>query len=180
MTPQTPEEPWAGRIVALGTPQVFGRSIYGRWIAAADEAGKFIWHSVKACVFTEDLLDGDKRTTLHSRWPAKFSDAELMQRRARMSKADWSLHWAISLSSLQEDPRPIKLRDFLTVAWDPNTTTFPKIVRPGGAKLAHLSTFQADDDDAFFGPSFVSPETALYVATIAALDPASGLGRVVN
>lgn len=160
-----------GRVIALGTPQVAGLSIYARWAKSED------WKTYRALLFEELPQDhGDrKRPYLRSRWPSRWSDADLEKKRRNLPAREWDLHWRIDLSALDEDDRPLKLRDFITVRWDASKSDFPTIVKPGGKKLTYLETGVADADDYFQGPSSISPDTSRYVATIAAVDPASGV-----
>lgn len=157
-----------GRVLALGTPQVAGLSIYARW------KGSGRWACHLARLFDE-IDEGNAKPSLVSRWPARWSDADLEKKRRSMPARDWSLHWRIELSAEQVDETPIRLQDFITVRADPLAMVFPQIVRPGGDRLGHLSTGVADANDFFRGPAYVSPETARYIHTVAAVDPASGV-----
>lgn len=160
-----------GRVVALGTPQVAGRSIYARWAASED------WRLYRAMLFEELPPDEGRgtRPQLRSRWPQRWTDEALEKKRRTLPEREWDLHWRISLEALDEDDRPLKLRDFITTKWEPSSPTFPTIVRAGGPRLEHLETGAADADDFFAGPAEVSEETTRYVVTCAAVDPASGM-----
>jgi hypothetical protein len=177
LNPWTTSEPWAGRVILLGTPQVPGRSLYARWAKAADEKGNLTWETCIARVFKEHPADDprSKKTQLESRWPAKWSDAELEKKRGSISPYDWSLHWQIDLSALDADDRPIKLRDFITFRWDAASSSFPTIMRYGTGKHHGIEKgASADADDFFAAPSEVSRDTSRYITTLAAVDPSAG------
>lgn len=160
-----------GRVVALGTPQVAGRSIYARWAASED------WTLYRAMLFEELPPDEGRgtRPQLRSRWPQRWTDEALEKKRRTLPEREWDLHWRISLEALDEDDRPLKLRDFITAKWEPSSPTFPTIIRAGGPRLEHLETGAADSDDFFVGPAEISADTSRYVVTCAAVDPASGM-----
>jgi hypothetical protein len=156
------------RVVGLGTPQVEGISIYGRWVASGE------YELFTARLFIEHD-EGGRLPVLESLWEERWPTAELERKRRNMPVREWKLHMLCDLSAAEGDARPIKLRQFVVVPGDPMAATFPTIVKPGGPKLEHLPTFTADSDDAWHGPSFVSADTARWVSTIVAIDPASGL-----
>jgi hypothetical protein len=156
-----------GRIIALGTPQVLGMSIYGRWARSGE------WTLHRAKLFDE-AHDGGTNPTLSSRWPQRWPDSELEKKRRGMPEREWNLHWRIDLSTEATDDKPLKLRNFITVNHSPFAATFPTIIKPGGERLVHLETGVADADDFFRGPVMVSSENSRYLLTVAAVDPASG------
>lgn len=177
LNPRTPFEPWAGRLIALGTPQNAG-SIYARWARQRDEdTGEPAWHTVRSLLFTEVPSDeGHKRTRLQSRWPARWTDAALEKKRSEVGPREWRLHWQVSLDDLGDEGKPLRLSDFISIRHDPLAPSFPTIVRAGGPRLDHIPLHGASDpDDHFVGPGHVSDDTSLYVSTCVSIDPASGL-----
>src|SRR3546814_20033191 len=69
-----------GRVVALGTPQVAGMSIYAR-CAASDE-----WKLYRAMLFEELPPDEgvSKKPQLRSRWIGRWSDEALERKRSSL------------------------------------------------------------------------------------------------
>ena len=161
-----------GHAICIGTPQVQGMSIYARWEASGD------WSFHRALLFRELPQDEgtSKKPYLESRWPQRFSDAELEKKRRLLPAREWDLHWRLDLSALDEDLRPLKLRYFTTVDHDPYAGSFPTVIRSGGPVLSHIDKpAAADADDNFHGPREVSADETPYLQTVAAVDPASGM-----
>lgn len=160
-----------GKILAIGTPQVSGLSLYGRWAKAGN------WKLYRALLFEELPQDHGRGTKpqLRSRWISRWSEGALEKKRRALPEREWALHWKLDLSELATDDRPLKLRNFITISHDPFVPHFPTIIRGGGPRLAHLNTGVAQADDYFRGPSSISADSSRYLQTVAAVDPASGL-----
>jgi hypothetical protein len=169
-----------GRIVYLGTPQSVS-SYYLKLYRSGD------FETTVARLFDEyqpepgvDISASAKgySTRLESRWPDRWSNEELERKRRTMPKAEWELHWRINLDTDFTTERPISMKQFCVVRWDPLSSNFPRIVRFGGQRLSHLPDFTgsfADPNDHFIGPESVSSESARYITTVAAIDPSSGM-----
>lgn len=161
-----------GKVIALGTPQIVGASIYIKWV----ETGDWKLHSAK---LFEELPndDGLKRPQLRSRWHSRWSDEALTKKRSRMPKHEWDLHWRIDLSTSHGDERPIKLKHFHTVAWPSARLDFPDFVRGKGAPITHIEIGEAPDGtDYLVRPLEVSENYHPYTFTLASVDPSAGTG----
>lgn len=165
-----------GRQLLLGTPQS-PYSLYGR-LSRHDE-----WEVHRAVIFEEDVLDKrsktnhrwQKTTVLSSRWPERFSDAELEQRRRQVMKREWELHYALRLDDTMDRDRPFKLSDLPVLPWSSTARTAPVRMERGDQALERLPRGSSADDDDWFLATRISKEVGPYSTVVAAVDPSSGL-----
>jgi hypothetical protein len=160
-----------GRVIVLGTPQVGGgQSIYAKWAASGE------WSVTMARLFEEfPRKEDDPKPDLHSRWPARWHEDELVAKRRGMPQREWNLHWRIELGTADADAPPIRMDHFRVLKVDPFKSSFPKVVRMTEGRELALEKFPSmAADDRFIGPADVSMELGRYVMTVAAIDPASG------
>jgi Autographiviridae terminase large subunit len=165
--------PVIGRLVVLGTPQVGqGRSLYARYI----KSGGYQVSIARSFLEYPGEDPKSKLPVLHSLWPERFPDEELHRiRRQDHTPREWDLHWRLELGTPDEDDPPLRINDFCTFRWDPDSPSFPRAIKFDGPELAHLERFTSmAADDAYIGPEAVSTETDRYVMTCGAVDPASG------
>ncbi|MEQ9487428.1 MAG: phage terminase large subunit [Alphaproteobacteria bacterium] len=154
------------RVVVLGTPQS-EMSLYGRLV----EEGS--WDEHRACLFDSDILDG--KEVFHSRWPDRFSAADIESRKRKMSTRLFALHWRIDLTQAATNERPIKIASLPVVDIEPGSMSAPIVIRGGGDVLQGLPKGHAEEGDNWHGVSEASQDCKPYVQTVAAVDPAGGL-----
>lgn len=157
-------------LIVIGTPQVEGASLYGR-MSTEDS------YEVHRALLAVETFDEDTKrpTGIESRWVERFPPDELAKKRSRMTPREWRLHMLLELGGDHVDERPLKLKHFVTLRHDPKALTFPRLIEHGGPELTHLPRYSLDTDDGYFGPAIIHPDPVAYVATIAAVDPASGI-----
>ena len=151
----------------LGTPQT-EFSLYGR--LARSEA----WTVFRACLFDTDQLEGDKEV-FHSRWPSRFPEKEILQKKRAVTKRAFDLHYRLDLSATADQERPLKLSDLPVLDWDPMSHKVPIVIRGQGLVLSGLPRGAAEGTDEWHGVSEVSTNVGGYTTIIGAVDPASGL-----
>ncbi len=163
----------SSRMIVLGTPQVSqGRSLYARYIASGN------FSITKARLFEEYPGEGvgnSKLPALHSLWPERWPDEKLIKKRRGMASREWNLHWRLEIGTAEDDDPPLKLRDFCTMRWNPDSPNFPRAIKFDGPELRHVERFAGmSATDAYVGPEAISKEVDRYVITVGAVDPASG------
>lgn len=159
-----------GRTIALGTPQS-EYSLYAQQAASGE------WNLFKARMF-EVEVDEKGKETFRSRWPARFTDADLADKKRKMTKKAWDLHWMLICDPKKLLEKPLKIKDMVLVDWPVDRPNFPLVVYPGTAPanvVQDVTTWGAPDGDVWIGPSQVDDTVRPYVLTTAACDPASGL-----
>jgi hypothetical protein len=159
-----------GEKVMLGTYQS-EFSIYAKMADQEDREGTPVWENHRACMFEEDKENGDIR----SRWPGMFTDEDAMDWRKSVTERAWRLHAMLIADPSILNERPLKIGQFITVAWPPREGKFPEQVQAGGDPLPHLKTWGAPKGDVWHGPGVLGDRASNYVRTVVGIDPASGL-----
>jgi len=153
-------------ITLLGTPQN-NFSLYGR-LKRSD-----VWEVHTARLFESDFIDG--REIFESRWPDRFTPADIEAKKRSVGKRSFALHYRLDLSETADKEAPFKLGDLPVIDIDPLAKFVPIDIRPGGPVLQGLPRGTAADGDEWRAAKVISAEPVLYTQTVAAVDPAGGL-----
>lgn len=131
---------------------------YGPWLAP------FITHEIKrlgpSCVG-------------HSTMPNRFSDEDLMRRKAAMGSSEFTLQFMLDLSGSLLDKYPLKLRDL--IVYDLDDRKGPEEIVWGNSKIDRDLPVMGLDGDFYHEPAFVGSSFAPYTRIIGFID-SSGRG----
>jgi hypothetical protein len=161
-----------GEKVMLGTFQ----SEFSAYAVLGDleeRDGTKVWETHRACMFEEDTIDGE--VILRSRWPGMFSDADAMDWRVSVTERAWRLHAMLIADPAILNERPLKIRDLILFEWAAEEFMFPIEIQQGAVPKPSVNTWGAPKGDVWYPARAVGTETAPYVGTCVAVDPASGL-----
>jgi hypothetical protein len=161
-----------GEKVMLGTYQS-EFSIYAKLGDLQNKDGSYVWETHRACMIEEDTINGER--VFHSRWPEMFSEEDLYKWRSRVTERGWRLHVMLIADPSILNERPLKISQLVLVAWPPQRGDFPIRVEAGVVPVPDMPTWSAPKGDVWRAPRTISKETAPYVQTLVAVDPASGL-----
>lgn len=161
-----------GRKIMLGTYQS-EFSIYAKLGDLQDDQGKPVWNTVRACMFSEDEIDG--KLVIHSRWPAMFSDTTAMDWRRSVTTRAWKLHAMLIADPSILHERPLKIGDLPVLDWDPKAVRFPVMLERTGNRLPELPRWSAPKGDEWNEARALGDHQDGLAGIIMAVDPASGL-----
>lgn len=161
-----------GEKVMLGTYQS-EFSIYAKLADRSDSEGTPTWELHRACMFEEDILDGQK--VIHSRWPAMFSDKNAKDWRSAVTERAWKLHAMLIADTKMLNERPLKISNLIVFDQPPQQGDFPLKIEHGGVIRTELNRWSAPKGDDWYGPRIVGDERSKFAQTIVGIDPASGL-----
>jgi hypothetical protein len=158
-----------GEKLMLGTYQT-EFSIYAVLADKEDADGEKVWELHRACMFEED----NEAKTIRSRWPAMFSDADAMDWRRSVTARAWRLHAMLIADPSILNERPLKISDLILIEGNARAKEFPLLVARRNTHAPDVPTWGAPKGDKWYYGE-VSGDNALYVQTVMAVDPASGL-----
>ncbi len=161
-----------GEKIMLGTYQS-EYSVYAKLADKADADGLPVWEAHRACMFEEDVLDGEK--VIHSRWPEMFSDVQAKDWRTAVTERAWRLHAMLIADPKILNERPLKIGNFILVKHPAEADSFPLNITAGGIVRDDVPKWGAPKGDDWTGPLKIGTELSRYAQTVVAIDPASGL-----
>ena len=161
-----------GEKIMLGTYQS-EFSIYAKLADRSDAEGVPTWELHRACMFEEDVLDGQK--VIHSRWPGMFTDKDAQDWRSAVTERAWRLHAMLVADAKLLNERPLKISHLIVYNQPPGLNEFPLKIEHGGVVRSDLNRWSAPKGDEWYGPRIVGDERSKFVQTIVGIDPASGL-----
>lgn len=169
-----------GRVLYLGTPQCED-SLYTK----LPERGYStrIWPALKpsekeAETYGDALapfvrkLDIPEATSVD---PLRFSDDDLLERRASYGKAGFSLQFQLSTQLSDADRFPLKVRDIIFLAFDKERAPMQLTWGPYEARILNDLPNVAMRGDRMYGPMSVGDVSSEFTGTVMAIDP-SGRG----
>lgn len=170
----------SGRVLYLGTPQCED-SLYTKlpergystriWPALKPTAKEAETYGDALAPFVHDL-DIPDGTSVD---PLRFSDDDLLERRASYGKAGFNLQFQLSTQLSDADRFPLKVRDIIFLAFDRERAPMQLTWGPYEARLMNDLPNVAMRGDRMYGPMSVGDVTAEFSGTVMAIDP-SGRG----
>lgn len=158
-----------GEKVMLGTYQT-EFSVYAKLADKEDVDGEPVWELHRACMFEED----NENKTIRSRWPDMFSDKDALDWRRSVTARAWRLHALLIADPSILNEKPLKISDFIVIDHPPKVKWSSTSFNRGSQVATELPTWGAPKGDVWYRGT-AAGDTENYVATIAAVDPASGL-----
>ena len=170
----------SGRVLYLGTPQCED-SLYTKlpergystriWPALKPTPKEAETYGEALAPFVHDL-DIPDGTSVD---PLRFSDDDLLERRASYGKAGFNLQFQLSTQLSDADRFPLKVRDIIFLAFDRERAPMQLTWGPYEARLMNYLPNVAMRGDRMYGPMSVGDVTAEFSGTVMAIDP-SGRG----
>lgn len=170
----------SGRVLYLGTPQCED-SLYTKlpergystriWPALkpTDKEADTYGDALAPFVRNLDISDG---TSVD---PLRFTDDDLLERRASYGKAGFNLQFQLSTQLSDADRFPLKVRDIIFLAFDRERAPMQLTWGPYEARLLNDLPNVAMRGDRMYGPMSVGDVSAEFTGTVMAVDP-SGRG----
>ena len=170
----------SGRVLYLGTPQCED-SLYTKlpergystriWPALKPTPKEAETYGEALAPFVHDLDIADGTSVD----PLRFSDDDLLERRASYGKAGFNLQFQLSTQLSDADRFPLKVRDIIFLAFDRERAPMQLTWGPYEGRLLNDLPNVAMRGDRMYGPMSVGEVTAEFSGTVMAIDP-SGRG----
>ena len=170
----------SGRVLYLGTPQCED-SLYTKlpergystriWPALKPTPKEAETYGEALAPFVHDLDIADGTSVD----PLRFSDDDLLERRASYGKAGFNLQFQLSTQLSDADRFPLKVRDIIFLAFDRERAPMQLTRGPYEGRLLNDLPNVAMRGDRMYGPMSVGEVTAEFSGTVMAIDP-SGRG----
>ena len=174
-----------GRIIYLGTPQT-EMSLYNQlpergyetkiWPALYPELSQIVKYQGKLASYVTKALEDDVEMVGHSTDPRRFSDEDLMERRASYGRAGFALQFMLDTTLSDADRYPLKVSDLVVMGLNP-TMGHLKVAWAAAPEVCINDLPNvALTGDRFYRPMWHSDEMNEYTGAVMSIDP-SGRGK---
>lgn len=174
-----------GRIIYLGTPQT-EMSLYNQlpergyetriWPALFPELSQIVKYSGKLAPFVTKKLEEDVMMVGHSTDPKRFSDEDLLERRASYGRAGFALQFMLDTTLSDADRYPLKVSDLVVMNLNPTMGHLKVAWAAAPEVCVNDLPNVALTGDRFYRPMWHSDEMNEYTGSVMSIDP-SGRGR---
>ena len=174
-----------GRIIYLGTPQT-EMSLYNQlpergyetriWPALFPELSQIVKYSGKLAPFVTKKLEEDVMMVGHSTDPKRFSDEDLLERRASYGRAGFALQFMLDTTLSDADRYPLKVSDLVVMNLNPTMGHLKVAWAAAPEVCVNDLPNVALTGDRFYRPMWHSDEMSEYTGSVMSIDP-SGRGR---
>lgn len=173
------------RIIYLGTPQT-EMSLYNQlpergyevriWPALYPDLEAVIKYKGRLAPLITRAIENDKKVVGKTTDPARFSDADLMERRASYGRGGFALQFMLDTSLADGDRYPLKVSDLIVQNLNP-TMAHLKVAWAASPDLTINDLPNvALTGDRFYRPMWHTPDMSEYTGCVMAIDP-SGRGQ---
>lgn len=174
-----------GRIIYLGTPQT-EMSLYNQlpergyetriWPALYPELGQVIKYQGKLAPYVTKALEEDAGNAQLPTDPRRFSQEDLMERRASYGRAGFALQFMLDTSLSDADRYPLKVGDLIIQNLNPSMA-HTKVAWASSPEICINDLPNvALTGDRFFRPMWHSDDMSEYTGAVMSIDP-SGRGK---
>jgi hypothetical protein len=173
-----------GEVKFLGTPQV-DDSLYVKlqsrgyvcriWPARFPDKKMRLKYGDRLSPWVTDMIDSDPTLVGKSVWPSRFTELDLQARELSYGRSGFALQFMLDTSLADADRYPLKLRDLITMALDPQRGPEHVAWSNDHEKVVNDMPIMGFEGDRFYGPASVSERFSPYTSIKAALDT-SGRG----
>lgn len=174
-----------GRIIYLGTPQT-EMSLYNQlpergyetriWPSLYPELSQVIKYQGKLAPYVTKALEEDASRVGTSTDPKRFSEEDLMERRASYGRAGFALQFMLDTTLSDADRYPLKVSDLVVMNLNP-TMGHHKVAWAAAPEICVNDLPNvALTGDRFYRPMWHSDDMSEYTGAVMSIDP-SGRGK---
>jgi hypothetical protein len=174
-----------GRIIYLGTPQT-EMSLYNQlpergyeariWPALFPELSQVVKYSGKLAPYVTKGLEDNVENVGRSTDPKRFSDEDLMERRASYGRAGFALQFMLDTTLSDADRYPLKVSDLVVMNLNPTMGHLKVAWAAAPEVCVNDLPNVALTGDRFYRPMWHSDEMSEYTGSVMSIDP-SGRGK---
>jgi hypothetical protein len=174
-----------GRIIYLGTPQT-EMSLYNQlpergyeariWPALFPELPQVVKYSGKLAPYVTKGLEENVENVGRSTDPKRFSDEDLMERRASYGRAGFALQFMLDTTLSDADRYPLKVSDLVVMNLNPTMGHLKVAWAAAPEVCVNDLPNVALTGDRFYRPMWHSDKMSEYTGSVMSIDP-SGRGK---